>query len=135
VWAQARCQSNQSGGIPSARRLTLVHVTGVSTNVGDTNHAIDAADGVAVAVVDSAAMVVDPPVWLGLTLETVYSASCRLGGAEQATQLCQRLQMFVGVAEHHVDHGHALEIVPDLVLHRHANAAVKLNRLLSDMLA
>ena len=40
--------------------------------------------------------------------------------------------MMIGVAEHRVDHGDALEIVADLVLHGHADAAVELDRLLAD---
>ena len=41
-------------------------------------------------------------------------------------------EVMVGVAEQHVDHGQALEVVADLVLHRHADAAVQLDRLLAD---
>jgi hypothetical protein len=38
----------------------------------------------------------------------------------------------VGVAEQGVDHGDALEVVADRKLHRHADAAVELDRLMAD---
>ena len=61
-------------------------------------------------------------------------AAC--GNAEQqSAQSREPAQMRVGVAEQHVDHGHALEVVADLVFHRHADAAMQLDRLLADMLA
>src|SRR5260370_37929247 len=41
-------------------------------------------------------------------------------------------QMMVGIAEQGIDHGGSLEIVPHLVLHGHADPAVKLDRLLAD---
>ena len=43
--------------------------------------------------------------------------------------------MVVGVAEGHVDHGQPLEVVADLGLHGHADAAMQLDRLLADELA
>jgi len=41
--------------------------------------------------------------------------------------------MMVGVAEHRVDHGDALEVVADLVLHGHANATMELDRALAEI--
>src|SRR5262245_45013320 len=41
-------------------------------------------------------------------------------------------EMVVGVAEQRVDDADAFEIVPDLVLHGHADAAVQLDRVLAD---
>ena len=61
--------------------------------------------------------------------------SRRLGVSEQSANPSQRCQMHVGVAEQHVDHRHALEVVADIVFHGHADAAVQLDRFLADMLA
>ena len=44
----------------------------------------------------------------------------------------ERREVVVGIAEHRIDHGGALEVVADLVLHGHADAAVQLDRLLAD---
>src|SRR5207248_11592594 len=44
-------------------------------------------------------------------------------------------QMMVGIAEHRVDHRDPFEVVTDLVLHRHPDAAMQLDRLLDDELA
>src|ERR1044072_468888 len=55
-----------------------------------------------------------------------------LARADHAAHAGERGQMIVGVAEHRIDHGDALEVVADLVLHRHADAAVELNRGLAD---
>src|SRR5260221_6343535 len=41
-------------------------------------------------------------------------------------------EVVVGVAEHRVDHADALEVMTDLVLVGHADAAMKLDRLLAD---
>src|SRR6266446_4508022 len=41
-------------------------------------------------------------------------------------------QMKVGIAEHRVDHRGAFEVMADLVLHGHADAAMQLDRLLAD---
>ena len=40
--------------------------------------------------------------------------------------------MVAAVAEQRVDHRHALEIVPDGIFHRHADAAMELDRVLAD---
>src|SRR5579883_742850 len=44
-------------------------------------------------------------------------------------------QVIIGVAERVLDHGQALEVVADLGLHGHADAAMELDRLLADILA
>src|SRR6266542_6906758 len=51
---------------------------------------------------------------------------------DQAASAADFGEVMVGVAEHRVDRGDALEIMPDLVLHGHAHAAVELYRLLAD---
>src|SRR5262245_2030339 len=55
-----------------------------------------------------------------------------LSGADHATHARERREMIVGIAEHGIDHRDALEVVADLVFHRHADAAVELDRLLAD---
>src|SRR5260370_13430974 len=53
-------------------------------------------------------------------------------GRHQSAHAGERSEMMVGVAEQAVDHGDALEVVANLVLHGHANAAVELDRALAD---
>src|SRR6266851_10164926 len=53
-------------------------------------------------------------------------------GRHQSTHAGERSEMMVGVAEQTVDHGDALEVVANLVLHGHANAAMELDRALAD---
>src|ERR1700741_5007441 len=50
----------------------------------------------------------------------------------QAVGLRQHAEMMIGVAERGVDGGDALEVVADLVLHGHADAAVQLDGALAD---
>src|SRR3954462_9861509 len=52
----------------------------------------------------------------------------RLRSPNNPAHAGERREMMVGVAEHLIDHGDALEIVTDLVLHRHADAAMHLDR-------
>ena len=59
--------------------------------------------------------------------------SRRLGIPEQPAQPRQCLEVHIRVAEHLVDHRHSLEIMTDFVLHRHADTAMQLDRLLSHM--
>src|ERR1700746_305644 len=54
------------------------------------------------------------------------------GRSDQPTHAGELGEMVVGVAEQRVDDADAFEIVPDLVLHGHADAAVQLDRLLPD---
>jgi hypothetical protein len=112
----------------------LPYLTGLHREAANAAQIIRALAGIAGAMVNGAG-VGDLVMRRSPTLVTARYASRRLGGAKQAAQLGQRLQMLVSVAEHHIDHGHALEIVPDLVLHGHPYAAVKLDRLLTDVLA
>src|SRR5215831_13374071 len=49
---------------------------------------------------------------------------------DEAAGVCDLAQMVVGITENRVDHGDALEVVADLVLHGHADAAMELDRLL-----
>src|SRR5665213_1911641 len=51
---------------------------------------------------------------------------------DQPAAFGQNAEMVVGVTEHGIDHGDALEIVPDARFHGHADAAVDLDRLLAD---
>src|ERR1051326_3617531 len=51
---------------------------------------------------------------------------------DQAARMGDFGEVMVGVAEYRVDRGDALEIMSDLVLHGHADAAVELHRLLAD---
>src|SRR4051812_11564543 len=52
--------------------------------------------------------------------------------ADDAARAGEYSQMMIGVAERLVDHGGALEVVADLVLHGHADAAVQLDRAFAD---
>src|SRR5262249_21836548 len=54
------------------------------------------------------------------------------GYSDQPAHAGELGEMVVGVAEQRVDDADAFEIVPDLVLHGHADAAVQLDRLLAD---
>src|SRR5580704_7761137 len=56
-------------------------------------------------------------------------------GRHQSAHAGERGEMMVGVAEQGVDHGDALEVVTDLILHGHANAAMELDRALADKAA
>src|SRR4051812_5693298 len=58
-----------------------------------------------------------------------------LARPDHAAHAGERGEMIVGIAEHRIDHRDALEVVPDLVLHGHADAAVELDRLLAHELA
>src|SRR5262245_59926175 len=51
---------------------------------------------------------------------------------DQPAHAGERREMVVSVAEHRIDHGDALEVVADLVLHGHADAAMQLDRALTD---
>src|ERR1041385_5039304 len=55
-----------------------------------------------------------------------------LCGAYDPAHAGEHAEVMVGVAEQGVDHGDALEVVADLVLHGHADAAVQLDRALAD---
>src|SRR3954452_3314158 len=69
--------------------------------------------------------VLDPPPARGMT------ATFRLN---QPATVRHAALVVVGVTERVLDHGQALEVVADLRLHGHADAAVELDRLLSDEL-
>src|SRR3954465_9001810 len=51
---------------------------------------------------------------------------------DQSAGVGDAAQVIIGIAEHVLDHGEPLEVVADLGLHGHADAAVQLNRLLTD---
>src|ERR687898_254303 len=53
-------------------------------------------------------------------------------GRQERARLGEPGEVVVGVAEGSVDHRDALEQVADLVLHRDADAAMELDRLLAD---
>src|SRR6266436_7601137 len=53
-------------------------------------------------------------------------------GLHQPARLGDAAEVVLGVAEGVLDHGEALEIVADLGFHGHADAAMKLDRLLAD---
>jgi hypothetical protein len=53
-------------------------------------------------------------------------------GIDDPARPGEHSEVMVGVAEQRVDHGDALEIMADLVLHGHADSAVELDRALSD---
>src|SRR5688572_22150619 len=64
------------------------------------------------------------------------SAHCLVACASVLEQTALRgdaAEVVVGVAEGRLDHGQPLEVVADLVLHGHADAAVQLDRLLADV--
>src|SRR5882724_7212715 len=52
----------------------------------------------------------------------------------QPAALGDAAQMIIGVAKTVLDHGQPLEVVADLGLHGHADAAMELDRLLADEL-
>src|ERR1043166_5943182 len=61
---------------------------------------------------------------------SAYCALCQR--RHQAVGFGEQAEVMIGVAEGQVDGGDALEVVADLVLHGHADAAVPLDRALAD---
>src|SRR5262245_10100363 len=62
----------------------------------------------------------------------VGSMPCSSSRVDESAHAGELGEMMIGVAEHGVDGRDALEIVPDLVLHCHTDAAVELDCLLTD---
>ena len=79
-----------------------------------------------------------PPLWRSAAAGSEWPSGLSkfvLLRATDPAHAGERREVIVGVAEHAFDHRQALEVVADLVLHGHADAAVQLDRLLADKLA